>query len=169
MKTLSARLGVLTVLAPLVAGLSTSVDAAEKETVKWTHTARQTISETKSTPTPDHELVQAIYMDSVKTRSPEFDIIETRIFNQDDTVNGDGRHRGVEIDIFSNGDTAINNYEGTHKVITKEGGSWEVNYEGKFEFAGGTGRFKTLRGHGTYRGHITPEGLTEEDEAEVTY
>jgi hypothetical protein len=75
----------------------------------------------------------------------------------------------VEIDVFSNGDTAINTYEGTHKAITKEGGAWEVTYEGKFEFVGGTGRFKNLKGHGTYQGHVTPEALTEEDEAEVTY
>jgi hypothetical protein len=110
-----------------------------------------------------------MYIDPITTRSPEFDIIEARITNQDDTVSGDGRHRGVEIDIFSNGDTAINVYEGTHKVITKQGGAWEVNYDGQYEFVGGTGRFKNLKGQGTYRGHITPEGLTEEDEAEVTY
>jgi hypothetical protein len=63
----------------------------------------------------------------------------------------------------------VNNFEGTHKVITKEGGAWELNYEGKFEFVGGTGRFKNIKGHGTYRDHITPEGLTEEDEADATY
>jgi hypothetical protein len=169
MNALSAKLSLLTVVTALLTGLSISVDAAEKKTLKWTHTARQTISETKSTPVPGHELVQGVYIDPIKTRSPEFDIIEARITNQDDTVSGDGRHRGVEIDIFSKGDTAINKYEGTHKVITKEDGAWEVNYEGNFEFVGGTGRFKNLKGQGTYRGHITPEGLTEEDEAEVTY
>ena len=168
MNTMFAKLGVYS-------SSSTSswpvdfVDAAEKKSFKWTHTARQTVSEAKSTPAPDHELVQGIYIDPIKTRSPEFDIIEARITNQDYTVSGDGRHRGVEIDVFSNGDTAINTYEGTHKAITKEGGAWEVTYEGKFEFVGGTGRFKNLKGHGTYQGHVTPEALTEEDEAEVTY
>ena len=169
MNALLPKLGLLTLVAALATGLSISVDAAEKKQFKWTHTARQTISETKSTPAPDHEFVQGIYMDSIKTKSPEFDIIEARIVNQDDTLSGDGRHRGVEIDVFSNGDTAINNYEGTHKVITKEGGAWEVNYEGKYEYVGGTGRFKNIKGHGSYRGHITPDGLTEEDEAEVIY
>jgi hypothetical protein len=169
MNALSAKLGLLALVTALVTDLSISVYAAETKSFKWTHTARQTVSETKSTPVPDHELVQGIYIDPIKTKSPEFDIVEARIINQDDTVSGDGRHRGVEIDIFSNGDTAINNFEGTHKVITKEGGAWEVKYEGRFEFVGGTGRFKNIKGHGTYRGHITPEGLTEEDEAEVTY
>ena len=61
------------------------------------------------------------------------------------------------------------NYEGIHKVITKPDGTWEVNYEGKYEYVGGTGRFKNIKGHGSYRGHITPDGLTEEDEAEVSY
>jgi hypothetical protein len=108
MNTLSAKLGVLTVLTALVASLSISVDAADEESFKWTHTAHQTVSETKSTPAHDHEFVQGIYIDPVKTRSPEFDIVEARITNQDDTVSGDGRHRGVEIDVFSDGDTAIN-------------------------------------------------------------
>jgi hypothetical protein len=169
MNALSAKLGVLTFAVALVAGLSISGDAAETKTFKWTHTARQTISETKSTPAPDHEMVQGVYIDPIKTKSPEFDIIEARITNQDDTVSGNGRHRGVETDVFSNGDTAINRFEGTHKVTTKEDGAWEVNYEGKFEFVGGTGRFKNLKGQGTYRGRITPDGLTEEDAAEVTY
>jgi len=26
-----------------------------------------------------------------------------------------------------------------------------------------------IKRHGAYRGHITPDGLTEEDEAEVSY
>jgi hypothetical protein len=169
MNALLSKLGLGFAVAALVAGLSISADAADKKRFKWTHTSRQAISETKSMPAPDHEYVQGVFVDAVKTRSPEFDIVEARIVNQDDTLNGDGRHRGVEIDVFSNGDTAINNYEGTHKVITKEGGAWEVNYEGKYEFVGGTGRFKNIKGHGSYRGHITPEGLTEEDEAEVTY
>ena len=59
--------------------------------------------------------------------------------------------------------------KGTHKVVTKGNDDWEVHYEGKFEFIGGTGKFKNLKGGGTYKGHITPKGLTEEDEAEVTY
>jgi len=164
-----SKVGLGVAVAALVAGLSISVDAAEKKRLKWTHTSRQTISETKSSPVPNHEFVQGVYTDTVKTKSPEFDIVEARIVNQDDTLDGNGRHRGVEIDVFSNGDTAINNYEGTHKVTTKADGTWEVNYEGKYEFVGGTGRFKNIKGNGAYRGHITPEGLTEEDEAEVTY
>jgi hypothetical protein len=104
-----------------------------------------------------------------KSASPEFDIVEERIFNQDETVAGKGRHRGTAVDTFRNGDTAIQTYEGTHKVVVKDGGAWEVFYEGKFQFIGGTGKYKSLKGQGTYRGHITPEGLTEDDEAEVTY
>jgi hypothetical protein len=39
---------------------------------------------------PDHEFVQGAYIDPIKTKSPEFDIIEARITNQDYTVSGDG-------------------------------------------------------------------------------
>jgi hypothetical protein len=70
---------------------------------------------------PDHEFVQGAYIDPIKTKSPEFDIIEARITNQDYTLSGDGRHRGVEIDIFNNGGTAINKYEGTQRLTPRRG------------------------------------------------
>jgi hypothetical protein len=121
MNTLCAKLGILTAVAALVTGLSISVNAAEKKSFKWTHTARETVSETKSTPVADHEFVQGAYIDPIKTKSPEFDIIEARITNQDYTLSGDGRHRGVEIDIFNNGGTAINKYEGTQRLTPRRG------------------------------------------------
>jgi len=108
-------------------------------------------------------------VDPVKSASPDFNIVEERIYDQSETIAGDGKHRGVAIDKFKNGDIAINEYEGTHKVVTKGNDDWEVHYEGKFKFIGGTGKFKNLKGGGTYKGHITPKSLKEEDEAEVTY
>lgn len=72
--------------------------------------------------------------------------LEWRNRIQDKGYCGDGWHRGVEIDIFSK--QCYQRSEGTHKVITKQGGAWEVNYEGKYEFVGGTGRFNNLKGQG---------------------
>lgn len=164
------KLRVLSLLVVLVSGLAVAADGAEKRRFRWTHTARQTVSETRSIPARDLELVQGTYVDPVTAQSPEFDIVEARTVNQDDTFKGDGRHRGVEIVVFRNGDTAVDVYEGTHKILFRDSGAWEVTYQGTFEFVGGTGKYKHLTGHGTYRGHITPYGsLTEEAEAEVEY
>ena len=169
MKAATAKAGALTLLTVLSIGLSAGVDAAEKGKFKWMHTGRVTISETKSTPVPDYELVQGTYADPIKSESTKFDMIDSRIVNQDETISGNGKHRGIEIDIFRNGDTATQRYEGTHKVTTKEGGAWEVNYEGKFEYISGTGRFKNIKGGGTYRGRVTPDSLTEQDEADLMW
>jgi hypothetical protein len=170
MNASSTKLAVLSLAVAMAAGPSLAADAAEKKRFKWTHTARQTVAEMRSIPVPDHELVQGIYIDAVQAESPDFDVIEARSINQDDTLKDTGRHRGVETLVFRNGDTAITQYEGTHRVLFRGIGAWEVSYEGKFDFVNGTGRFKNIQGLGTYRGHITPYGsLTEYVEAEVEY
>jgi len=168
MNTVLARIGAVTVVTAVLIGLAGSAYAAEKKRFKWAHTARQTVSETKTTPYPDYELTQGVYSDVVKGPA-DFDIVEERVFDQSETVSGNGRHRGTAIDTFKSGDTATQRYDGTHKVVVKAGGAWEVVYEGTFEYISGTGKYKNIKGQGTYRGRMTPDGIAEEDEAEVTY
>ena len=52
----------------------------------------------------------------------------------------------------------------------KEDGSWEgATFEGTWKFNGGTGKFKNVKGGGTYRGKATPEGASSEFEGEAEY
>ena len=77
---------------------------------------------------------------------------------------------GGIIDGFSkNGDTDYGPYEGTHKTTFKEDGSFETTWEGTWKVTGGTGKFKNIKGGGTYRGKATAQGASSEWEGEVEY
>jgi hypothetical protein len=57
----------------------------------------------------------------------------------------------------------------TRNTTVKEDGSWERTWEGTFKLTGGTGKFKNIKGGGTYRGKATAEGASTEFEGEVEY
>ncbi len=60
-------------------------------------------------------------------------------------------------------------WSGTHRTVAVDGGGWETSFDGKYEFTGGTGKFATIKGGGTYRGKVTPQGLTEQDTCMADY
>ena len=172
MRKWSSRLNVAAMtLALLAVAGGLPARAADDQEVAYTKHARQTLSETKADPgfPGTGELVQQIFADSSIEAPADFPVVETRVYNQDNTVAGNGTHREYEVLIFKSGDKAYLEYEGTHKVTTKEGGGWEVNYEGTQSFVGGTGAYQNIKGPGTYEGRITPDSFQEEDKWTVTY
>jgi hypothetical protein len=154
----------------LALGQAPSARAAELEIV-YTKQARQTLSETKANPgfPGAGELALQIFFDTLIETPANFPLLETVIYNQDDTVEGRGTHRGYEVSIFKNGDRAYSRFEGTHNVTAKEDGAWEVNYEGTQSYVGGTGMYKSIKGTGTYTGKIAPDSFTEENRWQLTY
>jgi hypothetical protein len=171
MRKLSSRLVIAAMTFVLLAiGEGLSARAAEIE-VAYTKHARQTLSETKADPgyPGTGELAQQIFLDTDIDAPADFFVIESRSYNQDNTIAGNGTHRGYEVLIFKNGDRAYSKFEGSHKVTTKEGGAFEVNYEGTQSFIGGTGTYKDIKGPGTYKGRITPDSFQEENKWSVTY
>jgi hypothetical protein len=105
---------------------------------------------------PKHEVVQFVRRDVMKSADPDFNF-ECTLYEQADAVAGTGSHRGHSNCGDKSGNRAFFTYEGVHKTVALEGGRWEVPFEGKFRWTGGTGKFKTLKGVGTYRGKGTPE------------
>jgi hypothetical protein len=91
------------------------------------------------------------------------------VYQQSDEVAGTGTHRGYFRRLFKNGDTDFGSYEGTIKRTVKEDASWEAMWEGTSKVTGGTGKFKNIKGGGTYRGKATAEGASTEFELEVEY
>jgi hypothetical protein len=94
---------------------------------------------------------------------------EEYLYGQADQVAGTGSHKGYTMKIYPNGDRGYGTYEGTHKMITKGDGSWEATYEGTWKWTSGTGKFKNLKGNGTYKGKASPEGGIANWEGEVEY
>ncbi len=146
-----------------VAGVGSSESLAEE--VVYTKTARQVLSELKSTPAGESlgELAQQVFQDTVGSPNAAFPVTETQAFNQDMTMAGNGSHRGYEVLIFKGGERAFSTYSGTHKITTKSDGSWEVTYQGTQAISGGTGKYKDLKTKGTYTGRITADSFREEN------
>ena len=108
-------------------------------------------------------------MDTTTSPDPDYNDSQLLVYGQSDSVAGSGSHRGYNKRIFKNGDETYGKYEGTHKRTSKEGGAWEEISAGKWQVIGGTGKFKNIKGSGTYKGKRTAEGGTTEFEGEVEY
>jgi hypothetical protein len=156
----------------LASALAAVAEAADKKKIVWSKTERQTLVESKMVVDgiPGRELAQGIYLDTHKSPDPEFDASVARVYNQDENgADGNGVHKGLEINYFKSGDQLFQRYEGTHKIISHNDGGWEVTYQGKSQIIGGTGKYANARGFVNYRGRITPESFSEENTGEVVY
>ena len=79
-----------------------------------------------------------------------------------DVHGASGRSHGYYVDSMANGDKAFVRWEGTDSM--KDGTS-----EGKWSYVGGTGKFKGLKGGGTYKGKTAQDGSVSFDvEGEYT-
>jgi hypothetical protein len=74
-----------------------------------------------------------------------------------DYVNGTGPHRGYATATFEDGAMVAYRFEGTTEEV---GGGKTSEFEGKYTYLKGTGRFEGIQGGGSYTGRrLTP--LTE--------
>jgi hypothetical protein len=74
------------------------------------------------------------------------------------------RDHGYVVGTMSNGDKMFVHFHGSGTM--KDGAPDTA--EGEWEFAGGTGKLKGIKGKGTYKGKAGPEGITYEVEGEYT-
>jgi hypothetical protein len=166
------RRGVVGVIAAfVVVSLSFSAQAAEKKKIMGTDKLGQP-SRTVVYPGDDlnHELVLYTRRDTTTSSDPDHNETEVMIYGQNDqVVPGTGTHRGYSRRLFKNGETTYGSFEGMHKTSFKEDGSREATWEGTWKVTGGTGKFKNIKGGGTYRGKALAQGASSEWEGEVEY
>jgi len=145
--------------------------AAEKRDCSSTKQSKQEITRTVTQPggVAGHEMIQAVRIDGQTSANPDFNGIDQLVYAQLDHVHGTGDHRGHSVNLHRNGDRTYMRWSGTHKTAAVDGGGWETNFDGKYEFTGGTGKFATIKGGGTYRAKVTPQGLTEQDNCMADY
>jgi hypothetical protein len=173
MKNRSIIFGVIAAF--VVVSLSFSAQAGEKKKYGGTNKHGPFISRTVVPlgpgDDPKHELVALeIRRDTTTSSDPDWNETEQIIYGQADQVAGTGTHRGYYVRQHKNGDTEYGTYEGTHKTTLKEDGSFlEATWEGTYKVIGGTGKFKNIKGSGTYRGKATAEGASTEFEGEAEY
>jgi hypothetical protein len=169
------RRGVVGVItAFVVVSLSFSAQAGEKKKItgtnKWGPPICRTVVPPGPGDDPKHDLVVlAIYRATTTSPDPDDNGTEIIVYEQADEVAGTGTARGYFRRLLKNGDIVYGTYENTHKTTVKEGGSWETTWEATWKDVGGTGKFKDIKGSGTYRGKATAQEALTEFEGEVEY
>jgi hypothetical protein len=141
-----------------VLALTFPVAAAEK--VAGINKDFQTLSETSANipDKPGHTFKQVTMVWKTASSNPAFDRVSASAVAQQDTIGTDSTERGYGTNHFQNGDVNYFGWEGVVKTATKDGGDFETVSQGKFTWLGGTGKFKTIRGSGTYTCKFTPKG-----------
>jgi hypothetical protein len=109
---------------------------------------------------PDRELVLQTSVDICTSDNPEFDGIEETVYVHLDHIGATGVHSGYTKIPVNSGETLWVKFEGTHKLVT-QGDTWKLPYHGVFRFIAGTGKYKAIRGGGTYDGFVDENGKDE--------
>ncbi len=107
--------------------------------------------------TPDHQMIVYERVGASASADPDFDNLEQVFYHYTDQVAGSGTHKGYLIMKNRQGDKIFSQYEGIHRVVIGAAG-WEGSAEGRLQYTGGTGKFKTIKGSGPYRMKIIPAG-----------
>jgi hypothetical protein len=115
----------------------------------------------------NHEVGQEMTITNIKYSHPAFRVVEEWVLNQFDNTDGSGPHRGTYIDTHEDGSNTWGTYEGMQKTVVNADGSWESTWEGKYRYAGGTGKFKNIKGGGTYKGRATSKEPAREEGRET--
>ena len=171
MKSLtSAVLGVIVALA--LGSFSFMSQAAEKKELSYVKTYSKSISKSSFAidDVPNHEVMQEILLQQSKFSSADFKPIEEWIHIQTDQTDGTGSHKGYYILIHQGGEQTYGTFEGRHKTVAKDDGSWASTWEGTYRYVGGTGKYKNIKGAGTYKGRASPkEPFYEEGRETIEY
>lgn len=113
---------------------------------------------------PNHELVQEQTVYDIKYTNPDFKTKSEWALLHADLIDGSGPHSGYYYDLHEDGSVTYGAFRGRVKTVSNPDGTWEATWEGTYEYVGGSGMFKRLRGAGTYKGKASssdPSGREE--------
>ena len=96
-------------------------------------------------------------------------IVEVWNRGYSDYININGRAWGYSVITLDNGDKIYVNYGGTSQTIFAEDGSRKSTYTGVYTFAGGTGKYRGIRGMGRNVSAFDPKTGFNEDQWEEEY
>ena len=150
----SAGVVLATILAFGVAQAQTNAASGTGETLSLTVLARLAVEDV-----PGHELVQSTGLDRFVTpdriAGVSFENAQMRTHNQSDLVSGSGLVRGYGVWEAPSGEKVFLVYGYRIPPRTELTGA-TVPFEGTFEWIGGTGALRSLRGNGTITGQMAP-------------
>ncbi|MBI3530351.1 MAG: hypothetical protein HY067_20590 [Betaproteobacteria bacterium] len=145
---------------------------AEKRELTFVKTSTQTMakSATALSESPNHEITQEVMHQHIKYSNPDFQVDEEWVYVQADSVDGSGPHKGYFTFVHTGGERTYGSFEGSHKTVVKDDGSWLTTWEGKVRHLGGTGKYKNIKGTGTYKGKVgAKEPFYEEGRDQIEF
>ena len=149
-----------------------SAFAAEKKQQTYVKTNFRTASKTVVIvgDVPNHELSQEMSVADIKYSNPDFKIKNEWTYIHSDTIDGTGNQTGYYFDTHEDGSTSYGTFQATVKTNSQADGSWEATWECAFQYLGGSGKFKNLKGNGTCKGKVSSkEPAREEGRETVEY
>lgn len=117
---------------------------------------------------PDREMVQAVRVDILSSDNPEFDGSQETVYVHLDQIGATGGHSGYGEIVLNSGEKLWTKWQGTHNLVM-EGDNWTLPFHGVFRFIAGTGKYKAIRGGGSYDGVVTESGLTQTTTCSAEY
>jgi hypothetical protein len=166
------RISLAACLAVAVGSLSLLSEAAEKKEQTYVKTNFRTTSKTVVLvgDVPNHELRQEMNVSDIKYSNPDFKTKDEWAYIHADTIDGSGKANGYYFDTHDDGSTSYGSFQGTEKMTTQSDGSWVVIWEGTYQYLGGSGKFKNIKGGGKYKGKASSkEPAREEGRETVEY
>jgi hypothetical protein len=153
-----------------VAFLNVAANAAEKREQTYVKSNFRTMYKTSVTvsETPSREIVQEAGIADIKYSNPDFKIKDEWTYIHSDLIDGAGTQTGYYIDTHEDGSHTFGVFKGTIKNTSKPDGSWESSWEGTYEYRGGSGKFKNLKGSGKYKGKASSQDPSGREEGRET-
>jgi hypothetical protein len=163
------RASIAAIFVMAVGSLSLLSEAAEKKDQTYVKTNFRTTSKTVVLvgEVPNHELRQEMTVSDIKYSNPDFKIKDEWVYIHADTIDGSGKANGYYFDTHDDGSTSYGSYQGTEKMTTQNDGSWEVIWEGTYQYLGGSGKFKNIKGSGKYKGKASSKEPAREEGRET--
>jgi hypothetical protein len=151
-----------------VALFSLPANAGDKQSISGVNKDQQTVSETSSTvpDQPNHVFKQAVMTWKTESTNPDWTNVRATGVEHQDIIGPDIKVRGYGTNHHPNGDVDYFSWEGSGKVMSDKG---DMEAQGRYIGTGGTGKFKSAKGSGTYSCKFTSSGGQCDWKGEIEY
>jgi hypothetical protein len=169
MSTLIKNAALLSIIVAFTVTLGPIADAATKIEQTCVKTNIVTANKTTAQIGEGHELIQELSMADIEFSNTDFKAGRTTewAYIHMDLINGSGKATGYFTDFYEDGGKTYGAFQGTVTTAVEPNGSWQANWEGQYRYLGGTGKFKNIKGNGTYKGMASSTEPAEEECQEV--
>lgn len=161
----------LIVMASTLACFTLIDDAvAEKREMTFVKNGGKTVTKSVHTVDADlkHEIAQVVALGHPKFSDPDFKVKEEWSYVQSDTIDGTGTDGGYFVEIHEDGSQTYGTFQSTSKTITLPDGSWQASFEGTYRYTGGSGKYKNIKGSGTFKGKSSSQDPVDRSEGRET-